>query len=446
VRFGHAIVPNAICSPSRASLVTGLYPSRHGMVDCTHSVEPYRAHFDEDLPTWSQRLAEAGYTGAYYGKWHVERTGKLEYYGFAEYEHKGDRACKAYRAGLGVGPERQLSERHPHHTLKKGGYRPTLLYGVTDEPEEASEPYYFYSRGIDFIQRQAARGVPWLCAKSAIEPHDPYVAPARCFERYDSSGLEVPASWEDDLRDKPAIQRRIRGAFDLTREQAQQAMACYYGACTFLDEQVGRIVGVLEELGQLDNTIVIYTSDHGDMLAEHGLFTKGVPAYEGVYNVPLVIAGPGGMNRGRVIGGHVSNVDLAPTLLELTGARTIEDVDGRLLGPHLRDEVADVWETPWAEGYAEFHGQRFFYTQRTVWWREWKYVFNGFDVDELYDLRTDPGERRNLAAEPEHRRVLEEMAARKWRRASALGDHNIVRSDYPMFRFAPVGPHVAAGA
>jgi choline-sulfatase len=445
VRFRHALVPNAICSPSRASLFTGVYPSRHGMVDCTHVVEPYRANFNAALPTWSQRLAAAGYAGGYFGKWHVERTGRLETFGFAEYEHKGDPQYKEYRARFGLGPERRLSAQHPRYVLEHRGYRPSLLYGVLDEPVEATEPHYLYSRGIDFIRRQAAAGVPWLCVVSTIEPHDPYVAPVEYFDRYDPASLPVPESWGDDLHDKPAVQRRIRSAFDLTREQVQTARACYYAACTFLDDQVGRIVRALEELGQLDNTIILYTSDHGDTLGEHGLFTKGVAAYEGVYNVPLIMAGPGIANPGRVIDGHASNVDLAPTLLELTGASPIEDVDGHSLGPLLRDEVADVWQSPWAEGYAEFHGQRFFYTQRTVWWRHWKYVFNGFDVDELYNLQVDPGERRNLAADPSHRAVLEDMAARMWRRASALGDHNIVRSDYPMFRFAPVGPLAAAG-
>jgi arylsulfatase A-like enzyme len=445
VRFTHALVPNSICSPSRASLMTGVFPSRHGMVDCTHTVERYRAEFDDTLPMWSQRLAEAGYTGGYFGKWHVERSNKLERFGFTEYVHKGDKAFYEYRSGLGYAKERQLSLQC---TLSHPGYRDNLLYAVQEEPVEATEPYFMYSKGIDFIRQQASTGKPWFCVISTIEPHDPFVAPRPYFERYDPATLPIPSSYDDDLLDKPAVQRRIRPVWaELTPRQVQEATACYYAACTMLDEQVGRIVQSLEEMGQLDDTIIIYTSDHGEMLGHHGLFLKGVPAYEDVYNVPLVMAGPGitGAAAGsagptRAGEGHVNNVDLAPTILELTGARPIEDVDGFSLGPLLRDEVRDISMTPWDEAYAEFHGQRFFYTQRIVWHGQRKYIFNGFDIDELYDLEHDPKERRNLAGDPAHREVLEEMAARMWHRAHRLGDHNIVDSHYGMFRFAPVGP------
>jgi hypothetical protein len=156
--------------------------------------------------------------------------------------------------------------------------------------------------------------------------------------------------------------------------------------------------------------------------------------------------------------------------VERAGAAPMPDVDGHSLAPLLRDEMAEATEAteatepgdlgspPWAEGYAEFHGQRFFYTQRIVWHdaagpagpdgaegqHRWKYIFNAFDVDELYDLAADPHEMTNLALDPAHRPVLEDMATRMWRRARALGDHYLLGAHYGMFRIAPVGPLVAA--
>lgn len=439
VRFARAHTTNAVCSPSRASLFTGLYPSRHGMVDCTHSVPPDRADLRPGLPFWSQRLHEAGYTGAYFGKWHVERSGDLGRYGFGEFFiNQGPQDAAeygAYRRRYGLGPERALALRR---AVRQPGYRDLLLYGVSDEPPEAAQPSFIYSKGTDFIRRRAAAGGPWFCVVSTHEPHDPYVAPRHCFERYRPGDLPLPATYHDDLQHKPGIQRRLRTIWqDLA---PREVIACYYANCNFVDEQVGRILQALEETGQLDDTVILYTADHGDLLGDHGLFFKGAPAYEAVYNVPLIVAGPGVTDPGRTSEALVSLVDLAPTIASLTGTRSIEDADGRSLVPLLEHRAADLEESPWADGYAEFHGQRFFFTQRIVWQGRHKYVFNGFDVDELYDLSADPHEVTNLAADPAHRPLLEAMAARMWRRARALGDVHLLGAHYAMFRLAPVGP------
>jgi arylsulfatase A-like enzyme len=232
---------------------------------------------------------------------------------------------------------------------------------------------------------------------------------------------------------------------ELEPRNVQEATACYYATCSAIDREVGRALRALEETGQAENTVVVFMSDHGDMLGAHGLFTKGVPAYEDVYRIPLIIAGPGVQRPGRTATGFANTVDLASTILDLAGAEAIDDVDGRSLRPLLEDSVADVEASPWAEGFAEFHGQRLFYTQRIVWHGRHKYIFNGYDFDELYDLGADPLERRNLAQDPASQGVLEDMATRMWRRVHALGDYNLYETNYPMFRFAPVGPLAGRG-
>jgi arylsulfatase A-like enzyme len=159
VRFSRAHTVNAICSPTRASLYTGTLPNTHGMVDCTHTVEEYRARFKAELAMWSRSLQAAGYLTAHYGKWHVERSEKLEHFGFDAYELPGA-GLSEYRAGLGLPSRPETFEME--YWVRQPGYRDLRLYGVHDEPEEASAPYYWYQRAIEFVRErvQDPEGLP----------------------------------------------------------------------------------------------------------------------------------------------------------------------------------------------------------------------------------------------------------------------------------------------
>ena len=446
-RFERCYVPNPICSPTRASLMTGLLPHSHGMVDCPHTVEPYRATLKADLPFWSRNLKEAGYCTAYVGKWHIERTYRLENFGFDTYEvcdagygKEDDAGYGAYLRQLGLdGKERRMQMQC---TVRQKGYRDFLLYGVTNEPVEATQEYYLYSRGIEFLH-QAARAPqrPWALFVSTQGPHDPYVVPCAYYERYDPADIPRPTSFEDDLADRPAIYRRIQWVWrELEWPEFAQATACYYAFCSLIDEQVGRVLATLRALGQEENTIVVFTSDHGDYMGAHRLMLKGIPAFEEIYRVPLIIKGPG-IPAGRQVGQIVSLLDLAPTLVQLTTGGSFPCY-GRSLLPLFQSEQAE-WES---EAFAECHGQRFFYTQRTLWRDNYKYIFNGFDEDELYDLAADPYEMRNLAHAPTFQPVLEAMAGRMWEIIRQTDDFNMYQAQYGMFRFAPVGPEWAEGS
>lgn len=440
VRFTRAYTPNAICSPARASLMTGLYPSQHGMVDVTHNVPAYRAELRENVTMWSHRLQESGYRIGYFGKWHVERKQELSAFGMAEYELNHSQGYKSYRQSLGLSERRYAFRKD----LAADGYDTRILYGAYDEPAEAAEPYYLYSRGIDFIRSQEGRTEPWAAVISVLEPHDPYVAPNAYVEKYDIDAIELPATLRDDLTGKPGILHRLQSVWrGLSDREVREAIACYYAMCSLIDDQVGRVVQALKESGQWENTIIVYTTDHGDMLGAHGLFMKGVTAYEDVYRIPLIVSGPVVARPGRECAAIVNLVDLAPTLTELTGSAPIEEAAGRSLVPLLRDpEEADAAGASevWNEGYAEFHGQRLAYTQRLVWHGRYKYIFNGFDLDELYDLQADPLETANLAGNPEYAETLREMAARMWRNVHRLQDESLRQAHYGMFRFLPVGP------
>ena len=434
VRFRRCYTANPICSPARASLMTGLLPHTHGMVDVTHAVPDYRARFDAALPVWPRALQEAGYDTAYYGKWHVERSNRLENFGFNAYE------IEQYQQKLGlVEVEEALSERR---IVRQKGYGDFLLCGVSDRPPESFPEYQMYSDGIEFLLKAAADPErPWALFLSTEAPHDPYIALKSIFQRYHLDDIDPPANFEDDLSGRPAIYRRIQSVWhDLSWDDFAMATACYHASCTMVDEQIGRILRMLDELGMAENTIVVFTSDHGDYMAEHRLMLKGIPAFEGAYRIPLVIRGPG-VPAGREISDVIGLIDLPPTLMELTTGGSFP-CHGRSLLPLLREEAAG-WQQ---EAFAECHGQRFNYTQRILWRGSDKYVFNGFDEDELYDLDADPHELHNLAGEPESEALMESMAARMWEIMWQTGDKTMLGAQYGMFRYAPVGPLAAEGS
>lgn len=434
--------PNPICSPTRASLFTGLLPHAHGMTDVTHAVPPTRADLAPDLPFWTRQLKEAGYRTGYFGKWHVERSDELERFGFDEYEV--DLKLTGVTSFDGA--------LEPRIEIEQDGYQTFLLAGVSDAPAAATREAQLVDRGIEFLQKvsgtgpvdpePAARGdsgstsdSPWALFVSTEAPHDPYLVPRELYERYDPGQITLPASFHDDMSDKPTVYRRVAAAWEqLSEEQVRQATACYYAACSGIDDQFGRLLAALEESGQADDTVVVFTSDHGDYLGAHGLFLKGVAAFEEAYRMPLVLRGPG-VAPGTVIDEPVSLLDLGRTLVRLLLG---EDFGGH--GRDLSDRVGGGPPLEEPQAFAEFHGQRLGYTQRIVWRERYKYVFNGFDHDELYDLEEDPHELVNLAVRPEAAGVLREMATAMWRVVKDTGDDTLANAEYGMFRFAPVGP------
>ena len=428
--FRRAYAPNPICSPTRASLFTGLLPHAHGVTDVTHAVQKTQADLAPDLPFWTRTLHDAGYRTGYFGKWHVERSDRLERFGIDEYE------VELRLTGV-QGHDAPLTPRIAVH---QNGYREFLLAGVSDEPAAATREAYLIDRGIDFLQRASSEpDRPWALVVSTEAPHDPYVVPRDLYERYNPDTVAPPPSFGDELKDRPAIYRRIREAWrGLSEREVREAITCYLASCSGVDDQIGRLLAALSASGQAQETLVVFTSDHGDYLGAHGLFLKGVPAFEEAYRVPLLLRGPG-VQPGTVVGDPVSLLDLGRTLVRcLLG--TEFGGHGRDLSPYLQGGRPEG--EPGA--FAEFHGQRLGYTQRVLWRGRFKYVFNGFDFDELYDLEADPHEQTNLAARPDMQAQLRAMAACMWGVVRETGDTTLGEAQYGMFRFAPVGPEAAA--
>jgi choline-sulfatase len=423
-KFARCYTTNAICSPARASLMTGTYPSTHGIWDCTHTQpKNWIRLLPGQQPFFSSHLADAGYQTGYFGKWHVEPTNKLEQFGWQEYD-------LASGAGLKPDPDR------PQVSLPKEGYRDYRPAGVCTTPD----PHHpAFDRGIDFVRRAAGSDAPFCCFVSAQEPHDPYVAPEAYLKRYDLDRIPLSPSLRDDPAGKPDIIRRMRAIWDgVTDAQWRRITASYWAIISFLDAEVGRLVQTLKDTGCYENTIIVFTSDHGDMMGAHGLCAKGVgTSYEDVYNIPLILRVPGFKPAAEDRATVVSMIDLAPTLLDLCLDRAMPGAQGRSLKPVLEGahHPAD-----WRQAYAEFYGQRYVYTQRLTWQGDWKYVFSPGGIDELYNLAEDPFERRNRAADPACRPILLDMCRQMWKHAEKIGDESLFNAHYALLRTAPVGP------
>lgn len=470
-QFTRCYAPSPVCSPSRASLLTGVLPHVHGMVNVTHGVEQYGATLRSELDTWSERLSRLGYDMGYFGKWHIDRAEDPTRFGFdvADVPSFGDtlEGFREHRRELGLPPEppTNAEDLSLSGSVSHPGYDDYLLYGAREEPIEGTEEHFFYDLGIDFVREREDADEPWCAVVSTNGPHDPYVPPASLFEGYDPAAVEKPESFHDPMADKPNVYERQRDVWDaFDWSDYAEATACYYAFCELIDRQVGRIVAALEDTGQLNDTVIVFASDHGDLMGAHGMFLKGIPAFEEAYRVPLVLRDPRSNESGQVREEIVQLHDLAPTLVDIAGGdgknfppesrmevrsetarggENIEKLDGTpsftalSLKPFLDGEVPDGHAN---EAFAECHAQDFNWTQRVYWRDDLKYVFNTFDYDELYDLRRDPAETMNVADDEEYADSLREMAGRMWEIARDTGDYQITELHYGMHRFGPVGP------
>jgi arylsulfatase A-like enzyme len=287
--------------------------------------------------------------------------------------------------------------------------------------------------------QEAPADRPWCCCVSYYEPNESLIVGREAFEQYDVDRLRLPENLRDDLAGRPNIYRRDQQIWqDVDDAEWRRILACYYGRITELDGQLARLLATLEATGQLDDTIVIFTSDHGRYVGGHGLEAHNFGAFEEIYAIPLVVAGPG-VARAQTTAATVGFHDLCPTLLELAGEAPFDIADSRSFADLLHDpvEAADRHR----QGYAEYHGTRFRLTQRVYWDDDWKLVFNGFDFDELYNLADDPWEMTNLAADPQHAGRVQQMMKGVWRRMQETGDTSLLNTHYHSMRFAAVGPN-----
>ena len=399
IRFEHCYTNAPVCAASRVALATGLQPHRLGGIG-------NNVYLPLSRTTYYQRLRDVGYRVGCVGKLDLAKPAGLNSDGarpicFAwGFTHPHECEGKMHAGKSQGGPfgpytkylqEKGVLEKFNKDYRKRGqdGYALANWDSVLDT-EDFEDAYIgrYAANWIDHVRDD----YPWHMFVSFVGPHDPFDPPTEYAKRYREA--EMPAATTDDLTAKPRhIHQRQVGA---NAEQVRVCRQQYCAATELIDDQVGLMFDALERRGMLDNTYIIFSSDHGEMLGDHGLFTKSV-AYDPSMRVPLIVSGPG-IEGGQVSDTMVELIDVNATICDLTGLNPQEGVDARSFAPVLHGEGEDH-----RDNILSSLGH--FQCVRT---REWKFISNVNDITELYDMQNDPEELQNVAAD--RREVAREMS------------------------------------
>ena len=395
VRFEHAYCQYPLCGPSRASFMAGMYPDQT-------LIHRNAVRIRERLPdvlTMSQMFRQAGYTATRIGKiYHYNVPADIGNDGHddpASWDHK-------------VNPRgRDKTDESKVFSLRKGSYGGTLSWLAADGDDAEQTDGIAADEAVARLKKHAERGDPFFLAVGLYRPHTPYVAPKKYFEMYPRQRIEAPSVPDGYLETIPTPARqsitRKKEQLNLNSDLARQAIQAYYASITFADAQLGRILDALDETGLSKNTIVLFTSDHGYHMGEHGHYQK-TTLFENAARVPLIIATPEMKTAGTPSAAPVEMVDFYPTLAELAGIDAPPTISGVSLVPVLNDPAA----TPRRAALTQYASG---YSIRTMRYRYTEWGPDGSDGRELYDHRVDAAEMSNLATRPESAKLVAELAS-----------------------------------
>jgi arylsulfatase A-like enzyme len=450
VTFQNAITPHPLCVPARTAILASRYPHQIGTRRNETRMPKGVTHA---FGVWKS----AGYTTGLIGKNHCfdreEDIDLLDVRG--ELWHRGLQNDAPLK---GMEWPRPQADIHAAEAVRADMPRqsPRISYAVTDYPEGDYGTSVITATTEQFLEDHAAADnggdrPPFALWVSYPDPHEPYEAPRRYADMFPPESVDLPPGRENEF-DESAPERnrilhRILGLSGDSEEDIRRAISIYYAMTRFVDDGIGRILDTLEATGLRDNTIIVFTADHGDFMGEHDMIVKGGVFYDCLVRVPLIVSWTGHVREGVRDDSMVSTIDIVPTLLQLQGIESPSEFYGKPLptvteaeprdavfseygsgGPAFK--MSDLESMPEPYGYPTLIG--------SLQWREaegdrrmvrterWKYVHDPMassdERDELYDLEADPAELKNVAADPSNADVVTKMKARlaAWR--SDTGD------------------------
>lgn len=400
VAFTHAFSQSPVCTPSRCGFLTGMYPTT------VHGRQNGQAHPPPGELLVTRMLADAGYDCGLAGKLHLAACqGRVE-----------PRTNDGYRVFHW--------SHHPHPDWPENAYIqwlhqqglswedvdgfPDGTFAGPGVPSEYHQTTWCAQMAMQFIDER--RDGPWLMSVNTFDPHLRFDPPPEYWERYDPEQMPLPDYVPGELDNKPRFQQtdhhgshggRGRSCADANERELREVVAAYYAMIEHIDHHVGRLLDHLETTGQRDDTIVIFHSDHGELLGDHGMWQKGPHFYDCSIRVPLIVSWPGHFEAGLRSDALVQLIDLAPTVLDACGEPVPERMQGRSLAPILRGEVDpdEHRDSVYCEYYNAMpcrrppaYGTMYRDRERKIC------VYHGDarGEGELYDLQADPGEHINL--------------------------------------------------
>jgi arylsulfatase A-like enzyme len=481
-RWDRFYVANPICMPNRASIMTGRMCSAHG---ARHNGIP----LSKDHTTFVELLRDAGYRTGLIGKSHLQSftglpaTNQFEpeaglhtpspglrdaiknnrhsadydlevvqkwdrplaervdgdFYGFEHMEVAADHADKASGDYLLwarsqrqdfdqlVGPENAL----PNNRIKAPQAWRTAV------PEELYSTTWIADRSEAWLEERATEDEPFFLQMSFPDPHHPFTPPGKYWDMYDPADIELPATFgKGDLPPIRAMRKAMeqgtdsrdnQNPFAVTEDEARSIIALTYGMITMIDDAIGRVLNRLDELGLADDTVVIFTSDHGDYMGDHGLMLKLLLHYQGIIRVPFIWHDPSEPTGGQTDSGLASSIDIGPTILARAGIQPFNGIQGRDLHSSQSPEAVIIEEDSQRLMTGFDRPQRV----RTVVTDQYRMSLReGEDWNELYDLLDDPGETKNLYDDPQGIAARQKLTEVMLRRMIALQD----RAPLPAYR------------
>ncbi len=401
--FRCAYTSTPSCTPARAAILTGLSPWRHGMLGYGRVAVTYK----HELP---KMLSEAGYYTLGIGKMHYHPQRNPHGFRMTILDESSRAESPDFRSDYRSWFYSQAPTANPDATgITFNDYR-AAAYAL---PEELHPTRWTADVAINFLKTYQG-SKPFFLKVSFARPHSPYDPPERFMKMYEQAEVPTAAIGEwaarNDVPTDPQNFGLWRG--NLGPERIRQARRAYYGSVSFIDEQIGRILTVLDERGMLERTLILFVADHGDMLGDHHLWRKTY-AYEGSARIPLLIRWPQNIlaDRGRVFDQPVELRDILPTFMDAAGV-TIDpdDFDGRSLLELIRGRT-EHWR-PWIDlEHSVCYGKENHWNALTD--GRGKYIFDAFTGQEqLFDLQADPRELHDLASRPEHQQTLQTWRSR----------------------------------